>query len=89
MEEARSVLDMEDGRFQQTVQLLVEIRIISAKRGNAGGQSAESPTVSQVTCHSQVVLMDEDEEAVQGQQADGAPCWTGKQCVLVLIHQTD
>lgn len=32
MEETRSVLDVEDGRFQKTVQLLVEVGIISANR---------------------------------------------------------
>lgn len=86
MEEASSVPGVEDRRFQQVVELQVEVWEIS-EEGQlcyccccycvimlARCVTAAVPPSQPLLLDSQVVLVDEDKEAVEGQQADGAPC---------------
>lgn len=95
MEEASSVPGVEDRRFQQVVELQVEVWEISEE-----GQlcycccycvimlarcvtAAVAPS-QLLLLDSQVVLVDEDKEAVEGQQADGAPCGTTHRAVTTV-----
>lgn len=95
MEEASSVLGVEDRRFQQVVELLVEVWEISEKGQLCYccddciimfvGCVTEAVAPSQLLLlDSQIVLVDEDKEAVEGQQADGAPCGTTHRAVTTV-----
>lgn len=97
MEEASSVPGVEDRRFQQVVELQVEVWEISEEGQLCYCCCCCYCVIMLVCCvtaavapsqllllDSQVVLVDEDKEAVEGQQADGATCGTTHRAVTTV-----
>lgn len=71
MEEACSVLHVENRRLEQIIQLLVEIRVIPKKTNtDYCNVTVKTGTLIYYALYLQVVLMYKDKKAVQGQQAD-------------------